>query len=446
MACSRISSVQLFHLMPKDWADQKRNQLRTDLHELTQGGHFLLVYYNPIEQLYEAITSQSWSPVVKSKELSRVLHSATQPIAYDEKEVQWCQQECSSLDKVLKQHIARDDLKKCLTYLKWESVRKRTQKKGGGGVDAVKAWQKFKGTSAFFGEPQEGNRVAPSQARIGAKAPAERVPLLVNAREAWTQQTGDMPAHHVMFEDFLKRPIKQYTYNENLAALGLLLEYYDSNHFTNAEPSPALTTAYRDLAVACNMDCHQGALQDDDEEDTSETSRPEPKFSRKVWLALVNAVLFPYQTMKSSPFNVNSAARHFKNASFRGREGGDPLAVFVDDSGSGSRKKTGSSKPLNISAWCVQNTHLLLSPEEQQHVETLPGHRKIQAVAAAFSKLKQDATVEGSDAQKTLKALNQKFKEYQQSISSRAAAAHAPAAAGTLVCEGFPPPPLQSHL
>ena len=69
MACSRISSVQRFHLMPKDWADQKRNQVRTDLQELTQGGHFLLVYYNPISELYEAITSQSWSPVVQSKEL-----------------------------------------------------------------------------------------------------------------------------------------------------------------------------------------------------------------------------------------------------------------------------------------------------------------------------------------------------------------------------------------
>lgn len=304
-------------------------------------------------------------------------------------------------------------------------------------MDAVKAWQKFKGTSAFFGEPQEGNRVAPNQARIGAKAPAERVPLLVNAREAWRQQTGDMPAHHVRFEDFLKKPIKQYTHNENLAALGLLLEYYDSNHFTNAEPSPALTTAYRDFAVACNMDCHQGALQDDDEEDTSETSQSEPKFSRKVWLALVNAVLFPYQTMKSSPFNVNSAARHFQNASFRGREGGDPWAVFVDDSGSGSRTKTGSSQPLNISAWCVRNKHLLLSPEEQEQVVSKPGDRSVTSVAAAFSKLKQDATVDGSDAQKTLKALEQQFKEYQQSFSSQAAAAHAPAAAGTLVCEGF---------
>ena len=124
MACSRISSVQLFHLMPKDWADQKRNQLRTDLHELTQGGHFFLVYYSPISEHYQAITSQSWSPVVQSKELSSVLHSATQPIAYDEQDWQWCQRECSSLDMVLKKHISRDDAK-CLASNHHPSIETR---------------------------------------------------------------------------------------------------------------------------------------------------------------------------------------------------------------------------------------------------------------------------------------------------------------------------------
>ena len=124
MACSRISSVQRFHLMPKDWADQKRNQLRTILQELIQGSHFLVVYYSPISEHYQAITSQSWSRVVQSKELSRVLHSATQPIAYDEQELQWCQKECSSLDKVLKRHIARDDAK-CLASTHHASIETR---------------------------------------------------------------------------------------------------------------------------------------------------------------------------------------------------------------------------------------------------------------------------------------------------------------------------------
>jgi hypothetical protein len=124
VACSRISSVQLFHLMPKDWADQKRNQLRIILQELTQGGHFFVVYYSPISEHYQAITSQSWSRVVQSKELSRVLHSATQPIAYDEQDLQWCQKECSSLDMVLKKHISRDDAK-CLASNHHPSIETR---------------------------------------------------------------------------------------------------------------------------------------------------------------------------------------------------------------------------------------------------------------------------------------------------------------------------------
>ena len=74
-------------------------------------------------------------------------------------------------------------------------------------------------------------------------------------------------------------------------------------------------------------------------------------------------------------------------------------------------------------------------------VSDKPGTHSVAAVAAAFSKLKQDAAVEGSDAQKTWEALELKFKEYQQSYSSRAAAAHAPAAAGIRVCEGFTPVP-----
>ena len=124
VACSRISSVQLFHLMPQDWADQKRNQLRTILQELIQGSHFLVVYYSPISEHYQAITSQSWSRVVQSKELSRVLHSATQPIAYDEQDLQWCQKECSSLDMVLKKHNSRDGAK-CLASNEHPSIETR---------------------------------------------------------------------------------------------------------------------------------------------------------------------------------------------------------------------------------------------------------------------------------------------------------------------------------
>jgi hypothetical protein len=369
VSCSRITSVQLFHLMPKDWADQKRNQLKTILQELTQGSHFLVVYYSPIQQHYQAVSSQSWLPVLRSKELSRVLHSATQTIAYDDEDLKWCQQECSSLDTALK-HISRDCLKSCIFHLNWKHIRKKARDK--------QALQHFQGTCAFFGEPQEGTRGAVLAARLGQKPPVETQPLLVNARAAWTKQTDRIPAHHVSFEDFLKKPVKKYTPNDCRAALGLILDYHDTNHFTNPEPSPDLTTAYYDLAIRLKMDCHQKTLAVEEEDsvdsDASETSEPSSCFGRKAWLALVNGVLFPIQTMTSTPFNVNSCSQHSKTARFRGREGDDRWEVYVDGanqprpSGTGSQKQPLPSKHSNFNAWCLQNSHLVLSKEEQSNL------------------------------------------------------------------------------
>jgi hypothetical protein len=365
-----ITSVQRFHLMPKDLADQQRHQLQTILQQLSQGSHFLVVYYSPTQKHYLAVASQSWLPVLQSKELSRVLHSATQTIAYDDEDLKWCQQECSSLDTAL-QHISRDCLKSCVCHLNWKQIRKKARDN--------QALQHFQGTCAFFGEPQEGTRGAVLTGRHGQKPPVQTQPLLVNARVAWTKQTDRIPAHHVSFEDFLKKPVRKYTPNDSRAALGLILDYYDTDHFTNAEPSPALTTAYYDLAIRVKMDCHEKTLtleeEDSVESDASETSEPSSCFGRKAWLALVNGVLFPIQTMKSTPFNLNSAAQHRNTASFRGRGGEDPWAVYADSadqprpSGICSERTPQPSNKSNLNAFCVKHSHLLLSPDERSELQ-----------------------------------------------------------------------------
>ena len=96
------------------------------------------------------------------------------------------------MDRVF-QHMSRDDLKHCLFHLNRRHIGQKAR--------AQKALQHFQGTCAFFGEPKE-KRAAPTDARRADKAPVEKQPVLVNAREARTKQIDDIPAHHVSFEDF----------------------------------------------------------------------------------------------------------------------------------------------------------------------------------------------------------------------------------------------------
>ena len=446
----------------RDRGEQLLTQLKTILQELTGGTHFLVVYYCPSRKIYQGVASQSWLPVLRSEDLSQVLHSATNTIPYDHADFEWCQGHCSSLDSVFK-NIPRARLKSCLTHLKWAEIRQKAR--------ASQTLQHFRGTGAFFGEATE-KRVAMNASRHHYKAPLEQQFSLVNAQKAWRNHNDGMPANLVSFEAFLAKNIKDYTPNDIMAALGLTLEYYNPKHFDTIEPSKDLTMAFQHLARSWNMECHErelalpGADDVDRDGDTQDSDGDTPEAQSScpwnAWLALVNGVLFPMRTMKSTPFNVNSHSKRSNSASFRGPEGNNPWAVF-DNSGEQQRPSaSGSSKPppqANFQAWCVKNRNLLLS---QDQLDALKGEDhcclKVLMCETCLDGLDPDIRLASGSAGPSLitavnlrlktasddevEAWRNQYKESLQSVTtptSLPSSGHAPAAGGTLVCELYKP-------
>ena len=371
LACSRNTCVQLVHGMPKDRREQLRSSLKTNVKELSGGTHFLVVYYCPHTKTYQGVSSDSWLPVLKSEDLSDVLHTATNTISCDPADLQWCQRHCSSLDKVF-HHIPRNWLRNSLTHLKWVKIRQQARDQ--------KILQDFNGTSANFGAATE-KRVAMNDSRKDYKDPLEKQCSLVNAPQAWRHHGDVMPEKHVLFEDFLRKNINDYTPNDSIAALGLTLQHYNPNHFDRTEPSKDLTKAFHDLADAWKMECHEQELarpgDDDDDsghdddsgdDDCDDDPKKPPK---KVWLAMVNGVLFPMSKMKHTPFNINSHSQRSNSASFRGRSGKDLWAVYenpADQQRPSESSASGSKKPsphANFQSWCCQN-HLIVLTQDQQ--------------------------------------------------------------------------------
>lgn len=458
LACSRNTCVQLFHRMPRDRGEQLLTSLKTILQELTGGTHFLVVYHCPRRKIYQGVASQSWLPVLRSEELSQVLHAATNTIPCDPADFEWCQKHCSSLENVFK-NIPRKFLQNSLTHLKWAKIRQKAKES--------KTLQLFKGTGAFFGAATE-KRVAMNANRDHYKPPLEQQCSLVNAQKAWRNQGAGMPANHVSFEEFLAKNITDYTPNDMMAALGLTLQHYNPNHFDTNEPSKDLTMAFQHLARSWNMECHEkelarpGADDDDSDGDTPEAQSSCP---RKVWLALVNGVLFPMSTMKSTPFNVNSHSQRSNSASFRGPSGNNLWAVF-DNSAEQQRPSessaSGSKKPsphTNFQAWCVQNKHLLLSQDQlaalkgEVHcwLQVLMGETCLGGLdpdirlasgcagPVLFKEVNQRLRTASNDE---VQAWKNQYKEYLQSVTtptSLPSSGHAPAAGGTLVCEIYKP-------
>ena len=160
----RNTGVQLFHRMPKDRGEQLRSSVTTDLQELSDGTHWLVGYYSPRSKIYQGVASKSWVPVLKSEELSDVLHTATNTISDDPADLEWCQGHCSSLDEVFR-HIPRKWLKNSLTHLKWVKIRQQARDQ--------KILQDFNGTSANFGAATE-KRVAMNANRDHYKPPLEQ--------------------------------------------------------------------------------------------------------------------------------------------------------------------------------------------------------------------------------------------------------------------------------
>lgn len=409
--------------MPRDRGEQLLTSLKTILQELTGGTHFLVVYHCPRRKIYQGVASQSWLPVLRSEELSQVLHAATNTIPCDPADFEWCQKHCSSLENVFK-NIPRKFLQNSLTHLKWAKIRQKAKES--------KTLQLFKGTGAFFGAATE-KRVAMNANRDHYKPPLEQQCSLVNAQKAWRNQGAGMPANHVSFEEFLAKNITDYTPNDMMAALGLTLQHYNPNHFDTNEPSKDLTMAFQHLARSWNMECHEkelarpGADDDDSDGDTPEAQSSCP---RKVWLALVNGVLFPMSTMKSTPFNVNSHSQRSNSASFRGPSGNNLWAVF-DNSAEQQRPSessaSGSKKPsphTNFQAWCVQNKHLLLSQDQLAALKGCAG-------PVLFKEVNQRLRTASNDE---VQAWKNQYKEYLQSVTtptSLPSSGHAPAAGGS---------------
>ena len=457
LACSRNTCVQLVHGMPKDRREQLRSSLKTNVKELSGGTHFLVVYYCPHTKTYQGVSSDSWLPVLKSEELSDVLHTATNTISCDPADLEWCQGHCSSLDEVFR-HIPRKWLKNSLTHLKWVKIRQKARDK---------IWQDFNDTSADFGAATE-KRVAMNERRKDYKEPKEKQGSLVNAQQAWRDQGAVMPPNHVRFQDFIHKHMDFYTPNDWIAALGLTLQHYNPNHFDTNEPSKDLTMAFHHLARSWNMECHEKELArpgaDDDDSD-SDTAEAQSSCPWKVWLALVNGVLFPMSTMKRTPFNVNSHSQRSNSASFRGPSGNNPWAVLDDcaeqqrpseSSASGSKKPSPHS---NFQAWCVQNKHLLLSQDQlaalkgEVHcwLQVLMGETCLGGLdpdirvasgcagPALFKEVNQRLRTAADDE---VQAWKNQYQEYLQSVpphTSLPSSSHAPPAGGTRVCELFKP-------
>ncbi|MGB1602951.1 MAG: hypothetical protein ACPIOQ_60030 [Promethearchaeia archaeon] len=224
--------------------------MTTDLQELSDDTHWLVVYYSPRSKMYQGVASKSWVPVLKSEELSDVLHTATNTISDDPAELEWCQGHCSSLDEVFR-HIPRKWLKNSLTHLKWAKIRQEARDK--------KILQDFNDTSADFGAATE-KPVAMNERRKDYKEPKEKQGSLVNAQQAWRNRGADIPPNHVRFQDFIDKDMNFYTPNDWIAALGLTLQYYNPKHFDTNEPSTALTQAFRRLANAWKMESHEQEL------------------------------------------------------------------------------------------------------------------------------------------------------------------------------------------
>lgn len=246
----RNTGVQLFHRMPKDRGERLRSSVTTDLQELSDDTHWLVVYYSPRSKMYQGVASKSWVPVLKSEELSDVLHTATNTISDDPADLEWCQGHCSSLDEVFR-HIPRKWLKNSLTHLKWAKIRQEARDK--------KILQDFNDTSADFGAATE-KPVAMNERRKDYKEPKEKQGSLVNAQQAWRNRGADIPPNHVRFQDFIDKDMNFYTPNDWIAALGLTLQYYNPKHFDTNEPSTALTQAFRRLANAWKMESHEQEL------------------------------------------------------------------------------------------------------------------------------------------------------------------------------------------
>ena len=429
--------VQLFHRMPRDRGEQLRTSLKTILQELTGGTHFLVVYHCPRRKIYQGVASKSWLPVLGSEELSQVLHAATNTIPSDSADFEWCQKHCSSLDNVFK-NIPRKFLQNSLTHLKWAKIRQKAKES--------KTLQLFRGTGAFFGAPTE-KRVAMNANREHYKPPLEQQCSLVNAQKAWRNQGADMPAHHVSFEEFLAKNITEYTPNDMMAALGLTLQHYNPNHFDTNEPSKDLTMAFHHLARSWNMECHEKELArpgaDDDDSD-SDTAEAQSSCPWKVWLALVNGVLFPMSTMKRTPFNVNSHSQRSNSASFRGPSGNNLWAVFDDcaeqqrpseSSASGSKKPQLAAFKGQVHCWL----QVLMGETCLGGLD--PDIRVASGCArpALFKEVNQRLRTAADDE---VQAWKNQYQEYLQSVpphTSLPSSSHAPPAGGTRVCELFKP-------
>ena len=79
----RNTGVQLFHRMPKDRGERLRSSVTTDLQELSNDTHWLVVYYSLRSKMYQEVASKCWVPVLKSEQLSDVLHTAINTISDD---------------------------------------------------------------------------------------------------------------------------------------------------------------------------------------------------------------------------------------------------------------------------------------------------------------------------------------------------------------------------
>ena len=173
----------------------------------------------------------------------------------------------------------------------------------------------------------------------------------------------------------LEQQTHDYTANDFIAALGLALEYYNPDHFTATEPSKELIQAYTILSTALKLNVHHGHLWSEDghgsdeesSDDASSSPDNESTISRIAWLALVNGVIFPISTMRSTYFNANGHILRAKTASFRGSDAKDAwVGTTAGDHGQCVSNPQARKTTSNFRSWCISNYKTVLGlPDDE---------------------------------------------------------------------------------